>query len=323
MAKVDNEQSAQTIAQRLTSNLKPADAKVETTEEEIEIEESEDNIQTDTKIENSLVTEELAIAMNLPKGFIGKPLLDVGKSYRSSLSWANDNNKKLIDLEKKLETIQEQLTAKEQTKADETAAAKIESELGEIPDPVEDKAGFNKWMLAFKAQAILEATKMSETKSNDILKNSLENNPQLKQAEEIAAQNTWKNISDSIQSSIPKDMKAEDVLNAFFEDVDEEDLYIQVGKEKVSIYDGKPKKFVNDVLTWLKSQSYDSLKNQKESDIIKKIQKKTKENLERANPKNSLKTNIINRKPDDDDKKETIAGRLAAKLQASARLRTG
>ena len=64
MAKVDNEQSAQTIAQRLTSNLKPAEAKVETTEEEIEIEESEDNIQTDTKIENSLVTEELATAMN-------------------------------------------------------------------------------------------------------------------------------------------------------------------------------------------------------------------------------------------------------------------
>jgi hypothetical protein len=117
-------------------------------------------------------------------------------------------------------------------------------------------------------------------------------------------------------------MKADDVLNAFFENNPEEDLYIKVGDQKISIYDGKPRKFVADVLTWLKSQSYDSLKNQKDSDVIKKIQKKTKENLEKISSRTVLKTNVTTRK-EGDEKPESIGRRLADKLQASQRLKVG
>ena len=320
MAKVDNEQSAQTIAQRLTSNLKPAEAKVETTEEEIEIEESEDNIQTDTKIENSLVTEELATAMNLPKGMIGKPLSEVGKSYRESLSWANSNNQKLISLETKLSALEGQLSTKQVKEAETAANLETKNQLGKMPDPIEKPEEFAEWLEKrdqIKEQKML---KVFEEKTQGIVK-SFDDNPKLKQAEEIAAQNTWNTINKNIQSSLPKDMEAEDVLNAFFENNPEEDMYIKVGDQKISIYDGKPRKFVADVLTWLKSQSYDSLKNQKESDVIKKIQKKTKENLEKVGSKVKLKTDVTTRQ--EEEKPESIAGRLVTKLKASQRLRAG
>jgi hypothetical protein len=320
MPEIDNEEKPQTIVQRLTSSLKPAEAKVETTEEEIKIEESEDDIQPDTKIENSLVTEELATAMNLPKGMIGKPLSDVGKSYRESLSWANSNNQKLISLEAKLSTLEGQLSTKQVKEAEAAANLETKNQLGKMPDPIEKPDEFAEWLEKrdqIKEQKML---KVFEEKTQGIVK-SFDDNPKLKQAEEIAAQNTWNTINKNIQSSLPKDMKAEDVLNAFFENNPEEDLYIKVGDQKISIYDGKPRKFVADVLTWLKSQSYDSLKNQKESDVIKKIQKKTKENLEKVGSRTILKTSVTTRK--EEEKPETISGRLAARLKTSQRLRAG
>jgi hypothetical protein len=322
MPENDNEEKPQTIAQRLISNLQPAEAKVESADEEIQIDDSGVIDKTDdSKYEDSLVTEELAEALHLSKSLIGKPLKEAGKSIKETYSWANENNKKLIQLETKLSNIEGQLSTKQVKEAETAANLETKNQLGKMPDPLEKPEEFAEWLEKrdeIKEQKML---KVFEEKTKGIVK-SFDDNPKLKQAEEIAAQNTWNQINESIQTNLPKDMKADDVLNAFFENNPEEDLYIKVGDQKISIYDGKPRKFVADVLTWLKSQSYDSLKNQKDSDVIKKIQKKTKENLEKISSRTVLKTNVTTRK-EGDEKPESIGRRLADKLQASQRLKVG
>ena len=319
MPDTDNSQS---IVKTLIAKNTPAEQskpEEQSTDKEIEIEESEVNDQTDnSKIENSLLTEEFVKALRLPNNFIGKPLKEAGNSNKELYRWANENNKAVLQLKDQVKALSEQLTAREMKEVGKSANEITEEELGKIPNQFDDPSGFAKWLLAFGKQISEEAEKKSEAK----ISKKFEDNPQLKQAEEIAFRKTWDSIAETIQAALPTGLKAAEVLNAFLDDNDQEEMYVTIGDKKISIYDGKPKKFVNDVLRWLKAQSYEDLKNQKESELNKIIHKKTKENLEKLNTKTAIRTNVTTRK-DGDEKPETVATRLVAKLQESQRLRAG
>jgi len=113
------EQEVTSVTERLIAKNQPA-AKVEAkadeniSEEEIHSEEqsTEENISQESSTQNdtSLVTKELAESLGIPKGFIGKPLSEVGKSYRASLKEMNENNQRLIQLETNFNELKGQLT---------------------------------------------------------------------------------------------------------------------------------------------------------------------------------------------------------------------
>lgn len=329
MADTDNGQSiVKNLITKNTPTQQEEDSNVDVKrEEELEVEDSSANGKDESEIENSLVTEELVKTLNLPKGFIGKPLSEIGKSYRESLSWGNENNKKLIQLETKLQTLEGQLSQSQIKNTEEAATKETEEKLGEAPDPVEDPKGFKAWLS--KRDSLIEEkiTKILENKldnkSKELLK-SVDDNPILKQAQEIAAERTESMIYEKIQEALPKTkdgketMKANDVLDAWFEDNEED--YAELVKS--GVYKNRPEKLVRDVLTWLKAQSYDSLKNQKESEIIKKIHSKTKENLESLGKKTKTQFQTQPRKTGDEGK-ETVVSRIVEKLQAQKRLSMG
>jgi hypothetical protein len=322
----DNEEKSQSIVKTLITKNTPAqqedNSNVDVEEKEVQSDDSSaEGKGEDSKIEDSLVTDELAKLLNLPKGFIGKPLSTVGKSYRESLTWGNENNKKLIDLEAKLTTLEGQLSQTQIKKTEEEANKETAKQLGKSPDPVEHPEEFYTWLE--KRDSLMEEkfNKILESKlgtaSKELLK-SIDDNPILKQAQEQALERTETIIYQKIQEALPKKdgketIKAGDVIDVWF------DYKYMV---EAGIYKNRPDKFVRDVLTWLKAQSYDSLKNQKESDIIKKIHKKTKENLEKVS-KTKLPIIINPRKDEKEEEVETIAGKLRAKLERQARLSTG
>jgi hypothetical protein len=323
----DTEQKSQSIVKSLIAANTPltkednskSEEEIINNEEEIQSDETSANKgkEDDSKVEDSLITDELAKLMNLPKGFIGQPLSSIGKSYRQSLTWGNENNKKLIQLETKLQTLEGQLSESQIKKTEEAANKETIKQLGKPPDPVNEPEEFSAWLE--KRDSIMEEkfTKILEKKSQELLK-SVDENPHLKQAQEIALEKSESMVYAKLQEGLPKGMNAEVVLNAWFED-NEEDY-----KELVEsgVYKNRPQKLVKDVLTWLKAQSYDSLKNQKESDVIKKIHKNTKANLERI----GKHTNTIDKFTQtnrEEKKPESIAGRIVANLEKNKRVATG
>jgi hypothetical protein len=287
-------------------------------EEEIQSDEtSAKGKEDESKVEDSLITDELVKLLNLPKGFVGQPLSSIGKSYRQSLTWGNENNKKLIQLETKVQTLEGQLSESQIKKTEQDANKETTKQLGKPPDPVNEPDEFAAWLE--KRDSIMEEkfTKILEKNSQELLK-SVDENPHLKQAQEIALEKSESMFYTKLQDGLPKGMSAEDVFNAWFEDNEED--YSELCES--GVYKNRPQKLVKDVLTWLKALSYDSVKNQKESDVIKKIHKNTKANLERI----GKHTNAIDKFTQtnrEEKKPESIAGRIVASLEKNKRVATG
>lgn len=268
------EANSGTIASELRKELEPVeqeDAKAnpdKETEKETEEKTPSAKSQDDEGIEESLVTAELAEAMNLPKGLIGKPLSQVGESYRKATGEISDTHKRLKDLETNYAALEGQISQAQIKKTEQEANKEVTTEFGKAPDPVDDPDGFQLW-LEKRDEIMLE-------KFQGILKEKLENDPNIKISKELAAERTEQGTILKLQNGLPKDVEASKVLDAWFEDNQEEYAEaLQSGR-----YLNKLDKFVKDVVNWYKAQSFDSLKGEKESDIIKKIHKKTKENLE-------------------------------------------
>lgn len=310
---LDTEQP-QSVVKTLIQKNQPAPI-VEAVKETPKIEESP-VIVSDDKIEESLVTEELAEEMNLPKGLIGRPLKEVGKSYRESLRWGNDNNQKLIDLETNFRQLEGKISQAEMKSAETAANKETENQLGKAPDPVEDPEGFNKWLDKRDEVIVKRLEKMFEAKAKEI-STSVNDNPAIKQAQELAAEQTVKLTTQKLQAFLPDNIDASKLLDAWFE-----------AKEKIipdilksNLYVNHQDEFVQDVIDWYKAQSFDSLKSEKESDLIKKIHKKTKENLEKLGK--TVNENIVSKKTLEEGKPESTAGRLVTQLQRTRKLSAG
>lgn len=268
------------------------------------------------KADASLITKELAEQLGIPKDFIGKPLSEIGKSYSASVDWGNTNNKELIQLKTDLETLKGQVSQTQLQKAEkeakEEADKKTETLLGEIPDYVDDPTGLNKWLIkrdSLMAETLRKEFREELKEESDKIKKDFQDNPTLKKAEEMALEQTVTILVDNIQGLLPKGVGAGEVLDAWLEDNGENFNELVDG----GFYKDKPEKLVKDVINWFKAQSYDSLKDQKESDIIKKIHKETKKNLEKIS-KTATITKVIKL---DTEKKETegVVSKMVADLQ--------
>jgi len=273
---------------------------------------TEDNSsqESSTQNETSLVTKELAESLGIPKGFIGRPLSEVGKSYRASLAEMNENHQRLITLETNFNELKGQITKKEAATAEAQAAAQVKNELGPMPNSFDEPEKFAAWLE--KRDEIREAKILKAIEdSNEKLSDNFKNDPTMLQAQELAAKETEKITLSLLQEGLPKDVEASNLLNAWFEA--NKDEYGQLVEAK--IYLNKPEKFVRDVLNWYKAQSYDSLKNKKESDILKQIHKKTKENLEKAG---KVTKTFMGSQPrnDEGEKPKTMSAKIAEKLKA-------
>lgn len=316
-----------TTAQRLVKANTPEDTKKVEPENEAE-EPKEKEIQNedppveqdqdgDSKVEDSLITEELVKVMGLPKGLIGRPLSEVGKSYKESVRWGNENNQELIQLKSRLEQLEGQVTDSQKAKVEKEAQKETEDLLGEIPDTIDDPHGFNEWLK--KRDEIVEKkfSKIIEDKLGDVME-KINNNPSLKTAEDLAAKNATKQIVRTLDEQLPEGAGGETLLNAWLDEKAED--YELLAKS--GYYKNNPKKLTDDILSWYKAQSYDSLKNEKESDIIKKIHTKTKENLNKVS---STKAKIPTKPkiPDEEREAEGTAGRLRAKLEADRKRKAG
>ena len=310
------DEKSNSIVKSLTNSLKENAAKAKTNEEDIKDEEIVNETPTEKEeeeIENTIVDDDLLKALDLPKFFLGKKLSEVGKSYKESVKWDNENHQKLSKLESEILSLKEVLTQKQQNQAEEDALKQTERELGEIPDPIEDRNGFNKWLLNFKRSVFDEASKTAKENSEKLLKAL----PEITQARELAAQQTWNTVTNMLQDNLSDKVKAKDVLDAWFEENEEDFALLQ----QSGIYKNKPEKFVKHILDWVKAQSYDSLKNQKESDFIKKVHKQTKENLESIGKKTKVDSKVSKRSDELEDEPETMAGKIVRSLQKSKGLR--
>jgi len=308
------EQEVTSVTERLIAKNQPA-AKVEAkadeniSEEEIHSEEqsTEENISQESSTQNdtSLVTKELAESLGIPKGFIGKPLSEVGKSYRASLKEMNENNQRLIQLETNFNELKGQLTQQQAQKAEAQAAAQVKDELGPMPSSFDEPEKFAAWLEKrdeIREAKILKAIEDSGKKLSD----SFKNDPTLKQAQELAAKETEKVTLSLLQEGLPKEVDAGKVIDAWFEEnKDDYQKLVDSG-----IYLNKPEKFARDVVNWYKALSFDDLKNKKESDIMKKIHQKTKENLQKA--AQSVKVTTPHRQ-EEKEEPDTVTSRLVRK----------
>ena len=317
-ASIDDSKSNNAVKNILGSLKENVKSDENKSDENIQDDEIVKDSQTPTKkedenIENTIVDDDLLKALDLPKFFLGKKLSEVGKSYKESVKWDNENHQKLGKLESEIAGLKEILTQKQQVSAEEEALRKTEKELGEIPDPIEDRAGFNQWLLNFKKSVFEESSKAAKENSEKMLRES----PEITQARELAVQQTWNTVTTMLQDNLSEKVAAKDVLDAWFEENEEDFGLLQ----KSGIYNGKPEKFVKHILDWVKAQSYDSLKNQKESDFIKKVHKQTKENLESLGSKIKTDKKVSQRSNENNEESETMAGKIVRNLQKSRGLR--
>jgi len=287
---------------------------------------TEENIsqESSTQSETSVVTKELAENLGIPKGFIGRPLSEVGKSYRASLTEmnenhqrlitleANENHQRLITLETNFNELKGQITKKEAAIAEAQATAQVKNELGPMPNSFDEPEKFAAWLE--KRDEIREAKILKAIEdSNKKLSDNFKNDPTMLQAQELAAKETEKITLSLLQEGLPKEVKASDLLDAWF-DANKEDYFLLV---KSGIYLNKPEKFVRDVLNWHNALSYDALKNKKESDILKQIHKKTKENLEKVG---KVSKTFMSSQPrnEEGEKPKSISSKIAEKLKRQA-----
>jgi hypothetical protein len=267
------------------------------------------NQDDETDIEDSLVTEELAKVMGLPKGFIGQPLWQVGESYRNSLREQNNNNQELIQLRTSLDELKQQVTQTQVKKSEEDANKEMVDKIGVPPNPFDEPDGFAKWLEKRDTLIETKLTKIIEKKTGELEK-SFNENPDLKQARQLALKSTEKNIISIIKDGLPDDKKADasGVLDQWLKDNEEDyEAMVQSG-----LYKAKPERLAKDVLTWFKAQSFDDLKSKKDSDIIKEVHKKTKQNIKEMS---KVKQQEENRKDrNEPDKPDTTASRILEKL---------
>jgi len=286
------------------------EAEQETSEEETNVEaETEEKVETETEeteeseesesIGDTLIDEELAEVLGLPKTFIGKPLKDAGKSYKETVKWENENNKQIKNLQRTVEDLVNKLSDKEINQIEKEANAEAADE---VPDPVTEPEKFNEWL-----------QKRDDLIMQKVLK-KVEEYPSFKAVDEIAIQRMEEETLKSLQAGLPEDVKASDVMNGWFND-NKDDYEVMV---KTGLYKNKPKKLIKDILIWYKANSYDSLKNTKESEMKSQVHKKTVENLKAKG--NKTKTNFSSN-PRPQIEKTSVVSTILKNLEEQAALK--
>ena len=267
---------------------------VKFSEEEILAAESNQSTATDESIGDTEITEEIAEILGLPKTFIGKPLRDAGKSYKETVKWENENNKQIKELKSTVEALVSKLSNKELNQLDKEASSEAADV---IPDPTIEPEEFAKWL---QKRDDLFMTKVLDKIGED---------PSIKATRDMALKQMEIEAMNTLQNGLPDDVDAQDVMDKWFED--NKDDYQDMVDAK--LYKNKPAKLVKDVLTWYKANSYDSLKNMKESDIKKQVHKKTVENLKAKG--NRTKTNYSSNPRPKVGQKDTAVSRILRNLQ--------
>lgn len=274
--------------------------KAEEENQESEIENLEDQEQEEQQEDNSLasseITEELAKVLGLPDSFVGKPLSEAGKSYKNTVTWESKNNRLIKNLEAKID----ELSNSQKDKIEKQADKETTSELGEMPDPVTDSVGFRSWL------------QKRDDKILDKARAFLDENPTLKQSQEMAAREMERLTREGIKDKLPEDVNVDEIIEAWL--AENENDYQDMLKS--GMYNHKPQRLVKDVVNWYKANSFDSLKDTKESDINKEIHKKVKENLLNKSKSAPHSQSVKPKK----EEPQTAIDRLAEKAMREARM---
>ena len=221
------------IDQALSSLMSELTEEVETTNPEEEVEETEEVLtqneseeaeeEEETESEESedstpLITEKIAKEAGLPKELVGKPIDELGKSYRNLLTDYTKKSSELAELKK----VQVKDTPKETEK---------ELSIDEMPDPIEDIEGFREWMKRYDAQ------------SRNRLKKELEPIETAKKAQTV--KDTFDNIADAVGKNV--DIKSL---------IDEWGEHSELSESDYEIYLSNPKRLIKPVIDFYYAKAY-------------------------------------------------------------------
>lgn len=220
------------IDQALSSLMSELTDEAEATNPEEEVEETEEVLtenendeaeEAEAEAEDSedstlLITEKIAKEAGLPKELIGKPIDELGKSYRNLLA---DYTKKASELAE-LKKVQVKDTPKE---------AEKELSIDEMPDPIEDIEGFKEWMKRYDAQ------------SKSRLKQELKPIEDAKRAQSV--KDTFDNIADAVGKNV--DIKTL---------IDEWGEHSGLSEEDYEIYTSNPKRLIKPVIDYYYAKAY-------------------------------------------------------------------
>lgn len=93
------------------------------------------------------ITEEFAKRHGLPKGFVGKPIEEIGKAYKEANKTISKLGQERANLEKQISEI-----------SNKTTKSTFKEKLDELPDPIDDLEGFREKM-AVLLEEVREASK--------------------------------------------------------------------------------------------------------------------------------------------------------------------
>ena len=218
MSELENqaaENATSNLMKGILNELEDEQTEKELEEEEEATEEAEtEDEQTEKELEEkspeAVITPEMAKAWGLPKEMAGKPIEEAGKSYRNLLAEFTKKNAELAELKK---------------------VKKPESDIEEIPDPLEDLEGFKSWVKQFK----------------ESMTGTVEEN--VKPIQEARKAQAIKESLDNIQSKLPKDVDVSQLLNEWGD-------YNELSEDDYQEYLDNPKRFVKPVIDFYYAKEY-------------------------------------------------------------------
>jgi len=217
---------------------------VEETNQEV-IQEEPEQVESEN---TNVLSSEYVKEFGLPKEFIGKPVTELGKSYRNLLGKLTEQGQTISQLKKsKVENTEKEVVVEEK----------------DFPDPVEFPEEFKKALKDFRS-------KVKDELRREIL-NEVE--PTLKPAQEIAMKNQQIEISKAISNGL-EGVEAKEAITLWSEQNPDLVEAIKNGDKTIDT-----NFFIKDVINTFKANQYDSLKENNGELIKNEVHKKLKNEL--------------------------------------------
>lgn len=245
-----------------------------------EIVEKETEVEAVEKDQDSLVSEEFAKDAGLPVEFVGKSMKEVSKAIRKLNAGYTQKSQALSELSKKVEQLEKSITSQAATVAEKEKAQEV---IDEIPDPVTDRQGFNKWLENRDKRKETEL----EKKIGDMFESKF--GSQLKTVEEYTTKQRENQIMTTIMESVEEGTDVDDLILEWAKEYG-----VQGNDTEIDYWMKHPEKMAKSVITFHESRQYKVL-SQKDAkqvgdEAVKKASKLIKETqTKKATDLNSVK----------------------------------
>jgi len=271
------EQAESTLMQDLHDSV---GSQNDQTENEIVEKEVETKEVSKDQSEVSTITEEFAKKAGLPTSFVGKSMDELPKAIRNLQANYTQKSQALSELGKKVEQLEKSIMS-QATKAEKEETKEI---IEEIPDPVTDRQGFNRWLENRDKRKESDL----EKKIGDMFEKKFGN--QIKTVEDYTNKQRENQIMTSIMDSVDEGTDVDNLILEWGEANG-----VRGNDEEIKYWFNHPEQMAKSVINFYKASKFEELSLKKEKEIGDEVVKKTSKTIKEINQKKSTDLNSVKR----------------------------